>query len=892
MKLRALVLAAIGIAVALLRGPSLAATTPDDVLKATLGNGLRVVIVRDTLAPVVSTDVAYIVGSRDDPADFSGMAHAQEHMMFRGTPNLNTSQLGTIATALGGTFNAETSDTLTQFEFSVPASNLDAVLHIESDRMRDILDAQSEWQNERGAIEQEVLRDDSAPGNDFFRDVQALAFAGTPYARQGVGTVAAFNRLTGPDLKRFYDRWYAPNNAVLVIAGDVDKDAVLAQVRSYFDGVPKRAIGAHPVVHFQPIQRRTIKRNTSLTYPLAAVAFRFPGVDSPDFLPSYMLQQVLSSERGTLRSLEDSGEALDAEWVSYPYFPEGQLGIAVAALGPNANASAMTTRLEGILHQYAVHGVPQELFETTKRQAIVSQEFGRNSISSLANDWATTIALDGEPSIAREQELLAAVTLADVNRVARRYLDNNHAILGALTPSANASQNQPPAPVQSGPEKPLDVKGAVASLPPWGDALIAHVAVPPAPPAPDQARLANGLNVIVSPSQISDTVLVYGGVRTIAGLQEPAGQEGVASVLNAMFAYGTQNRNRTEFQRAQDDLDTQIGGGTQFGMQTTSAAFDRAMSLLAEAELRPRFDEATFSAARQHALEELETADSGIGTQAQRQLEDKLLPAGDPTLRRATPESMSRLTLADVRAYYTKVFRPDLATIVVVGNVTADVAKASVGRAFGGWAGPGGAPPNLDLPAVPLNASADVTLTVPSISQDIVTMAQLIGVDRSSPQYAAMQLGNTVFGGGVLGPEQSRLFRDIRQNAGLVYSIGAQIADAKGRSQFSINFGSSPSNRDRIVRLIDTEITHMQTEPVGDFELSLAKAAVVRRTVVDVSSLASIGGGLLGNAQEGYPLDQARLDAQATIATSAQAVQDAFAKFVRPKDFVSVVVGP
>ena len=86
MKLRALVLAAIGIAVALLRGPSSAATTPDDVLKATLGNGLRVVIVRDTLAPVVSTDVAYLVGSRDDPADFSGMAHAQEHMMFRGTP--------------------------------------------------------------------------------------------------------------------------------------------------------------------------------------------------------------------------------------------------------------------------------------------------------------------------------------------------------------------------------------------------------------------------------------------------------------------------------------------------------------------------------------------------------------------------------------------------------------------------------------------------------------------------------------------------------------------------------------------------------------------------------------------------------------------------------------
>ena len=216
--------------VASLAGPGRAAAPAiqDDVLKATLANGLRVVIVRNTLAPVVSTNLTYLVGSRDDPQNFQGMAHAQEHMMFRGTSNLNTSQLGTIATALGGNFNAETSETITQFEFTVPASNLDAILRIESDRMHDLLDEQSQWENERGAISQEVLRDESAPGSDFFRDVQAYAFAGTPYARQGVGTVAAFNRITGPDLKKFYDRWYAPNNAVLVIAGDVDKEAVLA----------------------------------------------------------------------------------------------------------------------------------------------------------------------------------------------------------------------------------------------------------------------------------------------------------------------------------------------------------------------------------------------------------------------------------------------------------------------------------------------------------------------------------------------------------------------------------------------------------------------------------------------------------------------------------------
>jgi zinc protease len=225
---------------AFVSGASAAAPDPNGALTATLANGLRVVIVRNALAPVVSTDVTYLVGSRDDPPDVPGMAHAQEHMMFRGTKNLSTPQLGTIATALGGAFNASTSDTLTQFQFTVPAADFDAVLRIESDRMRDVLDSESQWQTERGAIEQEVLHDESSPGGDFFSDAQALAFKGSPYEHQGVGTVAAFNRLTGARLHEFYEKWYAPNNAVFTVAGNLDPEATLAEIRAYFESIPRR----------------------------------------------------------------------------------------------------------------------------------------------------------------------------------------------------------------------------------------------------------------------------------------------------------------------------------------------------------------------------------------------------------------------------------------------------------------------------------------------------------------------------------------------------------------------------------------------------------------------------------------------------------------------------
>ena len=412
-----------------------AVSSGSDVLKATLKNGLQVVIVRNTLAPVVSTDLTYLVGSRDDPSDVPGMAHAQEHMMFRGTKNLSTAELGTIATALGGDFNAQTSEMTTQYQFTVPAQDLDAVLRIESDRMRDVLDLQSQWQNERGAIEQEVARDEAAPGSDFFSDASAIAFKGTPYEHPGVGTKAAFDAVTGPRIKQFWQRWYAPNNAVLVIAGNVDQQKTLAAIRARFGSIPAKVLPAHEAAHFQPLKRTVIKRNTTLAYPLAAVGFRMPGLDNPDFLASFVLQGVLGANRGQLHQLGDEGLALDGEWQSMPYVREAQLGFAIAALAPGSDPDAMVRKLEGIMNDYRVHGVPRDLFESTKRRLIADQELSRNSIGSLASDWADTIALDREPSIAYEQELIGRVTLDDVNRVAKQYLDINHAVVGSLTPA-------------------------------------------------------------------------------------------------------------------------------------------------------------------------------------------------------------------------------------------------------------------------------------------------------------------------------------------------------------------------------------------------------------------------------------------------------------------------
>ncbi len=415
--------------------------------------------------------------------------------------------------------------------------------------------------------------------------------------------------------------------------------------------------------------------------------------------------------------------------------------------------------------------------------------------------------------------------------------------------------------------------------------------MPPSSLSPKELKLPNGLTLIVQPETISDSVFLFGNTRTNAAVQEPPNKEGVASVLAAMYDYGTQTLDRAAFNRAQDALDAAVAGGTDFGLQATSASASRAIALLADNELHPRFDTATFEAARRRTIEQLGTSLNSTGTVSQRRAAVKLLPPGDPALRRPTIDTLSALTLDDVRNYYAATMRPDLTTIVVVGNISSDAALAAVGRAFGDWRGTG-AVLSLDLPAIPLNAPADVALSLPSAGQDDVTLQQIVELDRSSPSYYPLLLGNAILGGGSLGPEQSRLFRDLRQEAGLVYSISSELSADRTRSQFSIRFGCLPSNTERIVSLIDDEIGTVKQRPAGDFELSLAKASIVRRTVTGGSSESAIGSALLEDAENDFPLDQNRVDAQHVIDTDAAAVQDAFRTYIHPENFVRVVLGP
>ncbi|HEX9142892.1 MAG TPA: pitrilysin family protein [Candidatus Binatia bacterium] len=860
--------------------------TESEVTRATLKNGLRVVLVRNRLAPVVTTQINYLVGSNEAPEGFPGMAHALEHMMFRGSPGLSSAQLSNIIAAMGGHFNADTQQVVTQYFFTVPASDLEIALHIEAIRMRDALNAEVLWKQERGAIEQEVAQDLSNPQYLFYSRLLSVIFAGTPYAHDALGTRPSFQKTTGKMLKDFHRKWYAPNNAILVVVGDVDPTAALTTIKRLFEPISRRAAPPRPKIRLQPLKQTTFAIDSDLPYGVAAVAYRLPGYDDPDFAAGVVLADALDSRRGELYSLAAEGKALSAGFDAMA-LPKAGFGYANAAFPQGQDSAALVAEIKRVIDGYVKNGVSADLVEATKRHEIAEAEFRKNSISGLAREWSQALAVEGRNSPDEDIEAIKKVTVADVNRVAQKYLLHGAAVVGVMTPSASgtpvASEGSRPGTESFAPKQTKSVQ-----LPAWAKRTLNPLDVPVSKVSPDVTVLANGLRLIVQPESISDTVSIYGAVKNRPELQVPKGKEGVDEILDDLFSYGSTKLDRLAFQEALDEIGAEVSTGTRFSLRVLSDRFDRGMELLADNLLHPALPEAAFKAVKPRKRQAVAGQLKSPVYLSQRAFLKAIYPDNDPTLRQATPETVSAVGLEDVRAYYGKVFRPDLTTIVVIGNVTPEQAKAVAEKYFGDWKATG-AKPETDLPPVPRNKSTATVVPDRSRVQDEVTLGQTFQLTRQDADYYPLELAMNVLSGAFY---STRLYRDLRENTGLVYSVGAGLESSKTRSVFYVSYACDPPNVSKARALVERNLRDMQAQAITAEELLQAKTLLVRGIPLSESSTNGIAAGLLDRALKDLPLDEPIRAAKRYKDLTASEVQAAFSKWIKVDDLAQIVLGP
>ena len=856
-----------------------------DIVRAKLPNGLRVVIVPSALAPVVTTEVTYLVGSVEAPKDFPGMAHALEHMMFRGHPGLSSEQFSAISAALGGNSNAGTSQVTTGYHLTVPSDTLGVALRMESIRMRGILAREKDWEKERGAIEQEVSRDLSDPRYSFYIRLLAEMYAGTPYDHTALGTRRSFRKTTGAMLKRFHRDWYSPNNAILVIAGDVDPAGALTEVKRLFGPIPSRRLPPRPKFEVGPLRPARITMDTDLPYSQAVVAYRLPGYSSPDFAAGVILADVLDSRRGELYALVPRGEALSSDFTA-DALPKAAFGYAEVSFPKGGDGEALIGRIKEIVAGYAKNGVPADLVEAARRREISQAEFTKNSVSGLAADWAQALAVEGRNSPDDDIEAIRNVTVEDVNRVAAKYLVNDTAVTALLTPRESGKPVTTGGPGDGESFAMRQTKDVV--IPAWAKEIVETPAAPTSRLNPSDMTLPNGLRLIVQPESVSPTVTLVGRIRTEPNLQAPPGKEGVARVLDGLFPYGTRTLDRIAFQKALDDIGADASAGTSFSLRVLADRFDRGVELLARNLLEPALPADAFAVVRDQTADAVAGELQSPSYRSGRALRTALLPAGDPALREATRETVASLTLEDVRTYREKVFRPDLATIVVIGQVTPEQAREVVERHFGGWkaAGP---KPETDLPPVPSNRPSVVEVPNAVRVQSDVTLAHTVGLTRFDPDYYPLRLGTGVLAGGFYA---TRLYHDLREESGLVYFVDAGLNAGRTRAEFSVDFACEPANVPKARALVVRDLEAMRKEPVSPVELRQAKVMLLRAISLAESSVDRIAWNLVHYAVEGLPLDEPTRASRRYLRITAPEIRDAFAKWIRPADFVQVTEVP
>ncbi|QCE35770.1 insulinase family protein [Acetobacteraceae bacterium] len=854
-------------------------------LRYTLPNGLRVAIVQDPLAPVVQTMVNYAVGSANAPKNFPGNAHALEHMMFNGTPNISQKQLTAISSRLGNQNNADTTSDVTQYYFEAPAENLEVLLKIEADRMKDISLDSKEWAHEKGAIEQEVSRDLSNPAYRYLSQLRAILFKNTPYERDALGDRASFDKTTAEDLHKFYRTWYAPNNALLVIVGDIDPDKTLELVKKHFEDLTPKRLPEAPEIQPQKVKQQDIVLPTDYPVSFEIQAWRMPGMRDPHYAAAQILADALSSERGDLFALVPAGEALESSF-SYQAEAQGGMGLAFIAYPKGQAREKIKNKLTTILNNYRKNGIPEELIEASKKNEIANLAFRANSISGLAESWSEALAVQHLNSPTDLSKAFEKVTKKDVDDLLHEWLNTQTVVTASLVPSekghAIAAQGF------GGTENLLSDSAEDVTLPEWAEKALGHAHAPATMTPPKTYILPNGLKLFVQPEKVSNTIELYGDIRQNAALQEPKGQEGVSSLTDALFLYGSTKHDQKALATEFDALCASESAGSSFSLSARKPDFDKALSLLTEHELTPAFPLTGFTKTRAEAAEARRGEMKSPAYHFGRAVRKALVPANDPTLREATPETIKKIQLQQIKDFYKKAYRPDLTTIFIIGNIDPDEAYQEILKNFGNWEKEGDTP-KIDLPKLPLNKASQARILDPGRSQDEVKLVENLEIDVHNPERHALAVGNQILGAGGF---SSRLLQDLRVKTGFAYSAGSAIQYSRTRANFLMAFGSDPEKAINAEKYAIKDLKQLQEAPPTEHELNLAKDALLRSALIGRASFSGIAGLWMSLNDLDLPMDTPNERMKAIEGMTPEQVQTAFKRWIHPENLARITLGP
>ena len=815
--------------------------------KYLLDNGLTVILHEDGSDPLVHVDVTYHVGSAREEVGKSGFAHFFEHMMFQGSTNVGDEQHFKIVSEAGGTLNGTTNSDRTNYFQTVPANQLEKMLWLEADRMGFLLAAvtQKKFEVQRDTVKNERAQNyDNRPyGLVSERVGEALYPAGHPYSWSTIGYVEDLDRVDVNDLKKFFLRWYGPNNAALTIGGDFDTAQTLTWVVKYFGSIPRG-----PEVENAPKQPATLDATRYISMEdnvaLPMISMNYPTVHRfhADEAPLDVLMSILGAGRTSLfyKNLLKPEFAVQAN-ANHPC-RELACSFSVTAL-PNPRAGKSLADLERIVRETFVEfeerGVTDDDLERTKAGIVSGMIYNLERVAGKVSSLASYQTIAGDPSYtAADIARYESVTKDDVMRVYREYVKDKPAVVLSVVPQGKLDQRAAEDTWQR-PERELPDYVALTAedlqYRPASDTFD-RTLMPTAGPNPAvklpaiwQDELENGMRVLVARNVETPTTTIR--LRVGAGQRDESLEKlGLAAMTARMLNEATETSTNEELSDRLQKLGSTIAFSagdiyTDANVRTLTENLDATLAILKEKLLTPKFDAADFARRQAQTIQNIERSKKQARTTA-RNVSQLLLFGKDNPMAHynsGTTASVGDLTLEDVRGFYQARYTPANASIVVVSDLHKDDVMAKLAL-FESWEGEAVAATPLK-PFPEMGETKIYLVDKPRAAQSEIQIARRALPYDALGEYHRANLANFALGGAF----NSRINLNLREEKGYTYGARTGFAGYVDYGQFTAAAGVRTDTTAAALTEFDKEIRAYAKDGVTAEELAFTKSAIGQR---------------------------------------------------------------
>jgi len=809
-----------------------AVTTVEGITEYRLDNGLRVLLFPDPSKPQMTVNITYMVGSRHEGYGETGMAHLLEHLLFKGTPD--HPDIMQELTERGAQPNGTTwYDRTNYFEiFPASSENLEWALDLEADRMVNSFVAAEDLESEMTVVRNEMESGENNPLGILLDRTMSTAYLWHNYGKSTIGARSDVENVPIERLQGFYRKYYQPDNAMLVVAGNFDGEEALELIVEKFGSIPRPDRTGADILYAtytdEPAQdgERTVTLRRVGDVQYLTTLYHVPPGSHPDYAAVDILAFVLGdSPSGRLyKALVETQLATQAAAMALQLREAGPL-VTYAIVDADQDLSEVLRVTNETLQAIRTDPVTEEEVARAKaaRLNAINQSF--NSSSGIALQLSEWAAMGDWRLFFLHRDRIEAVTAADVNRVAAAYLKPDNRTVGLFYPTEDPDR----ADVPDMPDVAAMVEGYAGR-----EAVAEGEAFDPSPTNIERRTtrytLPNGLEVALLPKETRGDLAV---VRLRLAFGDEASLMGRATageLAGSMLMRGTVERSRQEIQDELDRLQSSgsVGGSAMLGtgqFQTNRQNVAALIRLMGEIVREPAFPRAEFDILKEQRISSIDQSRTDpqaiAGIALARHVTN--YPPGHPNYVGTFDEQLEDVqatTLADARAFYQDFYGPQSGNIVVVGDFDEQEVRAAIEETFGDWSSPHPftrvASPFFDPPA------EEIVIETPDKANAVFLAQQNLRLSDTDPDYPALVLAGYMLGGGFI---NSRLARRIRVDDGLSYGIGGQVSghpvDPVG--QFSAYAIYAPENAGALQAAFDEVIESVLTDGFTEEELRTAK---------------------------------------------------------------------